>query len=241
MIKRLTYPVIFVFVLISLKAFSQEEEIQFHKYKNEIAIDIQNLFEGTPGTALTYKKRKPETGLIAVNEKTAYRFQLTLGGNQDIGDHQFDSLNTNLISFNDLNNDFLSLGTAVGIERQINRKQLQYFYGLDAGYTYSTNTTDRYIRFVSPVSGKIQDIRETINSKSHGPALSLFFGFKYFIVPEISLSVESGLLNSFRFIHRDETEVDLSTNESYIVREETYKELSFIFDYLRMLNVSYYF
>ena len=241
MIKRLTYPVIFVFVFISLKAFSQEEEIQFHKYKNEIAIDIQNLFEGTPGTALTYKKRKPETGLIAVNEKTAYRFQLTLGGNQDIGDHQFDSLNTNLISFNDLNNDFLSLGTSVGIERQINRKRLQYFYGLDAGYTYSTSTSDRYVRIISGISGKIRDIRETIGTKSHGPSLSLFFGFKYFIVPEFSLSLESGLLNSFRFINKHETEIDLGTSESVTVRKESYKELTFVFDYLRMLNLSYYF
>lgn len=224
-----------------ISLFGQDQEINYLKYKKEIGIDFQSIFNGSLGTSLVFKVRKPETGLIAVNEKTAYRFKITLNGNVPIGDKQIDTLGNSLINFLDTDLNRFSAGFAVGLERQINRKRLQYSYGLDLGYDYYTNKYVRYYRTTSSLSGKTVDYQNVEALTSHGPSLTPFFGFKYFILPEISVSMETGLFMNFTFNKVHETEQVIPGQEVETTQKYTYNEMNFYFDYLRALNLSYYF
>lgn len=247
--KFISFIIVIAFTLyISQNVYGQEKgEVNYHKYKNEIGIDFQHLFGtfySSPaiGTSLIYKRRAPETGLIAVNEKKAYRFQLSLGGQAELGERKVDTLiNTLFDLFDGDDRNYLSVGFAVGMEKQINRNRFQYSYGLDLGYRYLDERVISWLYTSSGISGKTRYIRRVIHTTSHGPTLVPFFGFKFFIVPEISLSLESGIPVTMSFISRSNTEQDLPDEEIETVKKESLKEIDFYFDFLRTLNVSYYF
>ena len=241
MIKYRVYLVLVV-VLASMNLFGQGEEINYHAYKNEIGIDIQNILSsGVVGATLVFKHRKPETGLIALNEKTAYRFRLSLNGDIPIGQNKIDTFLGGVLNFFNREYDNFNAGFSIGIEKQINRKRLQYCYGLDLGYAYNDFQNMRYYRITSTQSGKSEDIRRTESQRYHGPTITPFFGFKFFIIPEISLSIESGLVTYFNFIRVQVTEQVLPNQDIETVEKSSFKELGFNFDYLRTLNLSYYF
>jgi len=226
-----------------ISVFGQDEEINYHKYKKEIGIDFQSILSGggSLGTALILKIRKPDKGLISVNEKTAYRFRLILNGDIPIEQVNYDLYPGNPLFF--VNNEYNAFngGFSVGLERQINRKRLQYSYGLDLGYLYSDRQYVNYRRISSIQSGKTEDIRNVETYKIHTPSLTPFFGFKYFILPEISVSVESGLSFYYNLINSQVTEQILPDQEVETILMSKGNEVGFDFDYLRALNLSYYF
>jgi hypothetical protein len=248
---RLTFKFIFLTIFFAVVASSlsaqEVEKINYHQYKNEIGIDMQHIFgtffNGTPGLGarLIYKHRKPATGLIAVNEKTAYRIQLGIVGALDLGDRQFDTLESGFFALNVDGRDNLYCFGAVGIERQMQRGRLQYFLGGDLGYAYRLSEFNDYFRIISLPSGKTEDFVEVERTVTHGPMLIGFFGFKYFILPEISLSLETGFQIAYEFNQLHQWEKNLSNGEVGGVQKGKYNTLRLELDYLRALNLSYYF
>jgi hypothetical protein len=159
-----------------ISVFGQKAEINYAQYKKEIGIDFQSILSGggSLGTALILKIRKPDKGLISVNEKTAYRFRLILNGDIPIEQVYYNQYSGSQIFF--INNEYnvFNAGFSVGLERQINRKRLQYSYGLDLGYLYSDRQYVNYYRISSIQSGKTEDIRNVETYKIHTPSLTPF-------------------------------------------------------------------
>lgn len=71
-------------ILFSVHTFSQNlpnDSIMAmnRKFKNEIGIDFQGFFKGTPGTASIWKRKKVDR-LISLTFSRNYRFQIAFNG-----------------------------------------------------------------------------------------------------------------------------------------------------------------
>lgn len=230
--------------------FAQEEApkpIIYNQHKNEIAIDFQSLLHKVgsdailvSGTNLIYKRRFGEKRFVSVNEKKALRFQL--GGNVDVPISTDTVLNQGgfpVTSFFNNNNSYTRLTTSIGIEwqKQI-EPRLQLFYGVDLGGSYQRS---KGVQSLTYISGTLTSYTEGI-SNSIGIPVNGFMGIKVFIHPRFSASIESSVLLGINFEENTSNRHYFDNfSPTELLRSDKRSEFYFGMDYLRYLNLSYYF
>ncbi len=228
--------------IFSNNLYAQEKEAKkkraFNINKNEIGIDIQNLFKGgTLGTSLVYKKRVGEKTYSPLNKKKTLRFEI--GGNGEIpltdtSDYDLDTLGTSNVS--NLLRKSIIVYSYVGFEWQFQRNRVQYFYGFKTRLSYSK------INYLSAtISSSLLGGSYLINTeKEISIPLVGFGGVKYFFTPEFSLSLESSLSIDFSIEKTDRSQQGNGTI-SFEFEGITRRAINYNIDFLNALNFSYYF
>lgn len=247
------FTILVISLCFSVSLFGQEEKktekektVIYNQFKNEIGIDFQGLFNrsylgnSVIGTNFIYKRRIGEKKFVSVNEKKVLRFQIGGSGDIPISTDTLDNRKngTPILNQFTLEDSYFSLRTTIGLEWQRQFKKFQLFYGFDSGVTY---TKDTGISSASYSSGNLVSYREGIN-QNIGVPLNGFIGFKYFFNPRISISLESYMSTSINFakitstIHYTDPDQD-----ARLLISGKRNDINFGFDYLRYLNLSYYF
>lgn len=240
-----------ILLLISNLVIGQKEEeklpksndTQWNIYKNEIGLDIQlldrNLRLATIGTNLIFKKHIGEKKFISKDEKKALRIQF--GGYADYPVGKQDSLDryAGLANVNFNEGKSLNIRALIGIEWQKQIKRLQLFYGFDTGVNYSENVNPYSITWISS-TGEVIGYSTNEESELRVP-LYIFMGVKYFIHPRVSLSLESTVNVGIGWSKYNRINYDNQFNETNVTAEAKRQEINLRTDYLRYLNVSFYF
>ncbi|HMR42346.1 MAG TPA: hypothetical protein PKC40_00865 [Saprospiraceae bacterium] len=240
----------FAFIFAILSGLSAQENTKeepvYNQFKNEIGIDFQNLFSfNTLGSSLVFKKRIGEKRFISLNEKRVLRFQTGFFVDNSLA---IDTASNNYSyfmnryaagdAFKDKN---INSRILVGMEWQKQKGRWQFFYGFDigVGYSIADRITGYYYQYSGNViinEGFITSKEESLNFPTYG-----FFGLKYFFTPRVSLSVESAISAGFSKIKSNETRhssIEKTSEETFLIKE---LRINSNFDYLRFLNLSYYF
>lgn len=229
--------------------FAQDETpkpVIYNQHKNEIAIDFQNLLHkignnvvAFAGTNLIYKKRFGEKRFVSVNEKKALRFQL--GGYVDTpisSDTISNQLEFPASSYFNIKDSYTNLTTSIGIEWQKQyEERLQLFYGFDIGASYYRSSGIQSYTISSSSSTFTEGLSKDVRFPVYG-----FLGFKVFLHPRFSVSIESSINAGIGFEKNTLTRHDANAVEQkLLLRSDKRTEFIFNIDYLRYLNLSYYF
>ena len=223
--------------------------------KSEIGIDFHNFFRGALGTSLVYKRRFGEKNFVSTNEKKAFRFRVGGSGSLPIAYEEsetgrFDTLSTTFPNSTILQNNLfedeksISVFLLTGIEWQRQKDRFQYYFGFEMGFWHTKiSETNRY-RFIvnSNIEGSTYELIEKrrFDNQENSILLNGLAGFKFFINPRFSLSIESSIETSFRMSNYNTIFEDIQ-NETEEVVQTKRKRLFYSFDYLNALFVSYYF
>lgn len=230
--------IIILFSFFSSFAQNEEKKQQYNIHKNEVGIDFQNLFSGVLGASVIYKKRIGEKKFISLDEKKALRISLGGRGELPLTD-RLDVLNDTLspLNFTDLLREGFQFHCLVGLEWQKQRNRVQYFYGLETGFRYF-----KYKRLVgwswNSISGYTFRFNDEVNQSI--PLIG-FFGVKYFLSKEFSISIETNLQVNYQHEKIDRTLINRQNGTEFESKDIIRKEINFNLDYLSSLNFSYYF
>lgn len=223
---------------ISVSAQKINKEKQFNIYKHEIGIDFQNIFRGSLGTSIIYRRRMGEKKFVSLNDKRSLRVRLGGSGNLLLSD-RLDLLNDTIspINFNDLLEEGFQCHLLVGYEWQKQKKRVQYFYGFETGiryfdYNYLTGWS------WSSINGYTYRFND---EKSVAVPIILLGGVKYFITPEFSIALETSFEIGYKRKKIDRSTETPSTGSRYERKDIKRHEIDFQMDYLSALNFSYYF
>lgn len=227
-----------IFSCFKLSAQESKSVVQFNQYENEIAIDMQNIFRGTLGTSIIYKKRIGERKFVSANERKVVRFSVGGSGEISLSDElNFISDSISPLNFTDLFRNGYQFHGLVGFEWQKQVNRIQYFYGFETGFEYSKynqlngwswNSNEGYTHHFN--DERIMSI----------PLIGLG-GIKFFISKFFSVSLESNFKINYqaeKLIRKLQTP---RTSYEYTSEPIKRKEINFNFDYLSALSLSYYF
>lgn len=217
------------------------------KYKNEIGIDFQGLFKGTPGTSLIWKRKKVGR-LISLTFIKNYRFQVALSGTIPIGQKvtQVDTTKGHYVTREAVQ---YSIQPMFGIERVNFYGRFNFFYGMDCGPFYNYNRTGYTIFYYSNYnSGSATSISGFPANETSKIGLSIipFLGIKYRIGEHFSASMESGFNLSYYFsdsklLQYQNYYYNIQTNYNVVTTTSKFHGLSFNMLYLRFLTFNYHF
>lgn len=136
-----TMCIIVTFFIITANLFSQDkfgaELSEIRKHRNQIDLDIKNIFSGLNSTTLLYKRSYQTGNLVDVNAIKLIRFGL--GINSEIN---FDNTNTTRIDSLEViyqPGDQISFNLSLGWEKQKMHKNFVHYFGFDA-YSSITKT-----------------------------------------------------------------------------------------------------
>jgi hypothetical protein len=135
-------------------------------------------------------------GKYVKNEKTAYRAQLRLGfvtGREDTLVPKAGSTNPNELVSDEAKRTISNIVLAGGIEKRKGVGRVNGIYGVEAGFSLSTDKT-KYT-YGNPLDVTIQSNSQVISVKEgtqFGFSLRGFLGVEYFIGTKLSLSAEYG-------------------------------------------------
>jgi len=236
-------------LLVCVNIFAQKNDSLMavnRKYKNEIGIDFQGLFKGTPGTALIWKKKKVGR-LVSLTFCSNYRVQLALSGNIQLT-QKTTQKDTTFGHYIVKQPSQYSVQPLFGIERVNFFGKFNLYYGADFGpsYTYSSNQYNVYI--YSNTNNNY-----TYYGGSYGANTSNVFGFsiipfvgiKYRISERFSASMESAFSLGYSFTNTKYYVYNFNAaNQSFVQKDATETNthgLVFAMRYLRFLTLNYHF
>ena len=241
-------------ILFSLEIFCQTQPndsimVMNRRYKNEIGIDFQGFFKGTPGTFLIWKRKKIGH-LISLTFSKNYRFQLGINGTMPLT-QKVTQIDTSKGYYVTSESKQFLIQPMFGIERINFFGRFNIFYGMDFGPYYSYARTG-YTVFGSYNNGYYYSY---FNSNAGAPnettkyGLSLipFIGVKYRIAEHFSASMESGFnlsyyfsntkLLAFPYFNNYTAQATLNT----VSTTSKVNGISFSMMYLRFLTFNYHF
>ena len=220
------------------KPSEKEKPVQFNQHPYEIGIDFQNLFTGQLGTALVFKKRIGEKTFISLNRKKVLR--LRIGGNGRIPLEDSTGISSfSPITVSSIFDEHYSVFAFAGIEWQVQKKRVQYFYGFETGYRLA-KTDFLSTAFTTIQNNTLYDYGATI-VKENSFSLAGIGGVKFFITPEFSVALETSLTVSY--LREKVIRKDLIPNGFFDFSEDEYSNssINYTSDYLNALYLSYYF
>jgi len=232
----------FAFIFAILSGLSAQENTKeepvYNQFKNEIGIDFQGIFSSSLGSSLVFKKHTKENRALRL--QTSFRVDNTLKIDTTLyfSPSIPSSPGTN---FRDIEPKSITIQPLIGLEWQRNMGRWQLFYGFDTGIGFQYSQL--FSRSFSRTENGVLIDRGFVSSQKRDftiPAIG-FWGFKYFINSRISISAESSVFLGYSFSKFIETEnSSLNKTERDIAKQNESKLMAY-FDYLRFLNLSYYF
>ncbi len=217
--------------------FSQvkSDSVKTNPYKWEVGIDFFSLLTSgnSDGVNLIVKKNYQKDN----NKEGAYRLQFSVSSN--IYTNQQRSVGSVINSQSDGNSNFYSL--SLGKEWQVRYGNFLFYYGADAGFgiARSRRKTPNISQIDTDGNTAIVSYTESV-SRSYSSSVTGFLGAKFFIIPRLSLAIETSLGYQYAY-QNDDTKI-ISTNN--VLVDTAYLKASnhnVFFRPVRFLYMSYYF
>lgn len=224
--------------------FDPVNESPYAKLKNELAWDLKGFVYAAPVAAVTYRTqfgRKEENKVHAVNA-----FRLHANGYlgfpfREVTDVDVEPVNAAAAYFTGgpIAQHYASCNLFVGIERQHFLKRLGFYHGVEIGGGYS--------RFASVYYDPNNQAGENANRQNVSEAkifLSCFTGLKFYVAPQVSLSVECNVFGGINFQHQkmDYYEYDAAGSSAAHETVTLDKQKFFLGNNrLRALNIAFHF
>ncbi|MFN0013341.1 MAG: hypothetical protein ACKVU2_02230 [Saprospiraceae bacterium] len=166
---------------------------EIRKNKNQIDLDVKNLFNGLSGATLLYKRSYQTGDLIDVSAIKLIRFSASINNQVLLGEK-------NIPWSAAANNIDLQIG--VGIEKQVMHNGFVHYYGADlvAGY-YNSNAI---FNTIEPGGILVDYYGNQVRGRSIRAGLNPFFGIKYYFTSRLSIGLETGM--SLMYFHASVTE-----------------------------------
>lgn len=236
-----------LFLLPLAASAQQKDSLKFNnrKYKYEVGIDMQGIFNNYLGTALIFKIRNDRGKFIPVSYAKNYRIQwfasAGLSGEDQVTDLDTFS-NATISSSNQYDN--LHLSAFVGMEKVHFSGKFNFYYGLDLGPSYSYWQTGYQIReiqsgsYTTTITSTVGDPNE---SHAIGVNVAPFFGVKYRFNERFSASAETAFFAAYAFISETRYLIEYSGSTAQFASRIQTHRFSMYMDYLRFLTFNYHF
>jgi len=236
------------FVFADIYAQKEKGGVELSKIranKNQIDLDIKNIFNGLSGATLLYKRSFKTGKLIEVNAIQLLRFSGRINNQitfTEDPNREPDNMDTAIL----FPSDILNFQVGIGFERQKMNKRFVHYYGIDGVFNMFKNDDDFSngslggitINATNSTDRLITSIRTGVNP---------FFGIKYYFTNQLSVGIETGI--AILYFNQKITEIsigqDFVDNELVtVVNEEdpvVSEGLQTNFNNLRFLTVGYAF
>jgi hypothetical protein len=231
-------------LLILFNATAQNDSIMRinRKYKYEVGVDMSELLQKTPGTALILKIKNNSGRFVELKSAKNYRLQLAVNGSL----HKKETVphDTSIIKYKSKATQSFYLQAMFGVERVNFYGKFNFYYGVDIGpyynYINSGYTAYGYVNGSSISWAAGQPYEQ--ESRKGGIALIPFAGAKYRFSEHFSASIESGFNLAYFF---SKTTVHNLPFVGYntldlTLAEETATGIDFSMKYLRFLTLNYH-
>lgn len=241
-------------VFVAFNALSQDTKgkarmSEIQKNKNQIDLDIKNIFNGLGNATLLYKRAiknnndNPSKEAMNLNTLRLIRFSGSINNQFSFTDDPSKDPNDTTISlFHPTNVIDMRLG--VGFETQKIHKNFTHYYGIDGIFEIIKYDDDFPISRTGLINtaGGPDRYTRVLRAGVHP-----FFGIKYYFTSNISLGIETGL--SLVYFHQAITEVGFEERvlsgqiiQVFVEREPVKSEgFRTTFNNLKLLTVGYAF
>ncbi len=210
--KKSLFLACFVYLsFVSIESFSQDNTSDTKKTRHELNIIVDDIFAKTLVADHSYYNdytnsalNSPKVGLgYKLNfNNAALRTKISFGSNQ----------NTSNGPANTSKSDYSSVATKfnIGYELQKDIDKLQIFYGLDVFLNYNALT----LKNSSVHNSASYDSKSSSNTLGFGT--SPFFGVKYFVIPNLSISTEINFsIESYKSSDKSSNQSNPETSTDY--------------------------
>jgi hypothetical protein len=214
----------------------------YTKLKRELSWDLKGFYYAAPTVTLTYrqqlaKKRKHtfSNNAIRIHATSYFGFPFS-----EITDIDVTLPNTvNNFASEPIDQHYSAINLFAGIEKQHFLRRIVFYHGLEMGGGYS-RFTSKYFSATSPF-GEQANEQHVAERKIF---LSCFAGLKFFIVPQISVSIECNVYGGINFQQHKIDYFEFDSSGSNAVHTTSMRDVQHYFlksNRLRTLNVGFHF
>lgn len=232
-------------LLFLLNASAQNDSITRlnRKYKTEIGVDMSQIFQRTPGTALILKLKNNRGRFVDLTSAKNYRIQFGINGSLPVSENVKDNDTTYYI-YSAKTENSLSITAMFGFEKVKFYGKFNFFYGIDFGPSYSQHSTGyTAYRYSSGQGGTVYGPFDQFDLKRAAFSVSPFIGAKYRLSEHFSASIESGFTLTY-FISKSLIYSPGINSNPYLkdaqLAEENKSGLELSMKYLRFLTLNYH-
>jgi len=200
----------FLVVYGMTSVFSQEKKLgaeisEIRKNKNQVDIDIKNIFNGLGNATLLYKRAYQSGNLVNVNAIQLIRFSAQINNQITFTDDptRESSLEDANVVFHPSNLMNIQLG--IGYERQQMNKNFVHYYGVDGVFNFFQSDDDYANGYFGGVTNNHTGTTDRL-IKTFRAGVNPFFGIKYYFTNNISIGIETGF--AVLYFNQAITEVD---------------------------------
>ncbi len=224
---------------------TKSENVRWHIFNNEMAIDVGNILLSDNSITLIYKRRFEKGQFVRVKQTRAIRYLLSLDMNMTSNPLQNDEFifsgQKYYVSASRQNTTNISAG--IGYELQENLGRFQLYYGGDFLLNYmlgSTNNQDEnFILYGNTNGGQSNQFsgsggNNELQFTRYGADILAFGGIRFFIHPRLSMSLEGNIGLGF-------SKIKVKGNNGISNFEHTSNEYRLNSRAIRFFTINYHF
>lgn len=181
---------------------------EIRKNKNQIDVDIKNIFTGLNRATLVYKRAFQAGDLVDVNAIKLIRFSGSFN-NQITFTEDPTRLPDNNIVVELHPSNILDVQVGIGFEKQKMNKDFVHYFGIDGIINYTKSDDDLPNGTLGGVINNATSTTDRLISNTRAGIVP-FFGIKYYFTNRLSLGIETGL--AILYFNQSITEVIVEAN-----------------------------
>ena len=229
-------------LLLLLNAAAQNDSIMRinRKYKTEVGIDMSQIFQKNPGTALILKIKNNRGRFIDLRSAKNYRIQLGINGSIPVSESSTPG-DTAFIFYSSKPASTFNVNLMFGKEKVNFYGKFNFYYGFDVGPYYECYNSG-YMAYTYPYGGGYSGSTQR-ESRKAGVAIFPFIGAKYRISEHLSASIESGFVFSYfmsKAVILSVPNITSPDNKTSTLATEKVSGFDFSIKYLRFLTLNYH-
>lgn len=248
--KKVTFA-FFLIVSAITSIFAQEIKSrtaisEVRKNKNQLEVDIKNVFHGLGNATILYKRAYQSGNLVDVNSIQLIRFSAQINNQMTFTNDptRTSSLEDTEVVFFPSNLTDIQLG--IGYEKQQMNKNFVHYFGADGVFHFFKSDDDFANGYFGGVTNNLTGTTDRLITTFRA-GVNPFFGIKYYFTNSISIGIETGV--SLLYFNQAITEVkreqELSNGEfinSFVEDAPTKSSgIQTRFNNLRFLTIGYTF
>ncbi len=241
-------------ILINVNCSAQSEpnkweisEVRKNKYQIELGFSsIRSIYTNTSAANIMLKKRFRTGELIEVNSVKFLRAYFSIDSHISFDKDPNRSeviAERDYVEYFATNNSQVNIG--FGIEKQIQQRRFVHYYGCDMLVGHSLTDYDIRYYLGSGSSYVVYQSTDDVQiNKQFEVGLIPFIGMKFYITPQFSVGLESGVF--LNYFHTSITQIDYEIEDGILLSNEEqapikYDGLAFDFLGMRFFTVGYSF
>jgi hypothetical protein len=224
---------------------TKSENVRWHIFNNEIAVDVGNILLSDNAITLLYKRRFEKGQFVRVKQTRAIRYLFSLDMNMTSNALQNDEFVFSRQKYyvTASRQNAINVSAGIGYELQENLGRFQLYYGGDFMLNYSLGRTkdgdENYILYRYTYDGQSYQFsgssgNNELQFTQYGADVLAFGGIRFFIHPRLSMSLEGNI--GFGF-----SKIKIKGNNGLSNFEHTSNEYRVNSRAIRFFTINYHF